>query len=163
MENGTFTERMASSAYRFFREMESNGGFFTDGFIIFYLMLIMLSFMIFITVRHQRRLRKAAWALGDDFYVTGIPNTVWKKYAHSFSEYQRLLHALADSGNFSPLNVRLFVLSFQGASSEGDVSQEDVSQSEIEIPKHDRIGTLGYQQTGHDQGYIHYSNFHKNE
>jgi len=59
-------------------------------------------------------LKLAARALGDHYYDTGIPNTAWKRYANSFSDYKRLLYALAKSGNFTEENVKRYVEHFKG-------------------------------------------------
>jgi hypothetical protein len=64
--------------------------------------------------RSQRNLEKAAFALGDTFYETGVPTTTWRRYARTFHDYERLLHALADSGDFSRENVIRYVYSFTG-------------------------------------------------
>lgn len=109
--------------------------------------------------KKEHNIRLAAIALGDNFYITGVPNTVWTKYAKSFSEYQRLLHALAESGDFSKQNVERFVTSFKtdkgqpvdsmGKREAGFVESATNTQQE-------RLGAWGYNQIGNDEGYTNY-------
>lgn len=86
----------------------------TDTLFTILFTISILSFIIVANILNSKRLKKAALALGDDFYVTGIPNSVWRKYARSFPEYRRLLRALAKSGDFSEENVHRFITSFTG-------------------------------------------------
>lgn len=116
-----------------------------------------------ISRKNNRRIRAAALALGDNFYETGVPNTVWKKYAKSFPEYQRLLYALARSGDFSEENVRLFVDSFSNNSKAAHFVDEDEDTPE-NLHRHkddESIGSWGYGQVGGDNGYWQSTQFNK--
>jgi len=111
-----------------------------DEFYFFLLIcgIVVMSIVLPVTriLISKNRLKKAALALGDDFYVTGIPNMVWKKYARSFTEYQRLLHALAQSGDLSNFNVHRFVSSFTG---ENVHEFENNSYTEVLSRQHSKI------------------------
>jgi len=104
-------------------------------------------------------IRLAAIALGDNFYITGVPNTAWTKYASSFSEYQRLLHALAESGDFSKQNVERFVTSFKtdkGQDADKAKKQDAVLDGFSANTQHTGPGAWGYNQIGNDEGYTNY-------
>ena len=69
-------------------------------FFFYSLLLFILAANIlagYVKWRDKRNIEKAAFALGDTFYETGVPNTVWKRYARTFHDYERLLHALAEN------------------------------------------------------------------
>lgn len=104
-------------------------------------------------------IRLAAIALGDNFYITGVPNTAWTKYASSFSEYQRLLHALAESGDFSKQNVERFVTSFKtdkGQDADKAKKQDAVLDGFSANTQYTGPGAWGYNQIGNDEGYTNY-------
>lgn len=109
--------------------------------------------------KKEHNIRLAAIALGDNFYITGVPNTAWTKYASSFSEYQRLLHALAESGDFSKQNVERFVTSFKtdkGQDADKTKKQDAVLDGFSADTQHTGPGAWGYNQIGNDEGYTNY-------
>ena len=121
--------------------------------------------------RSKRNIEKAAFALGDTFYETGVPNTVWKRYARSFHDYVRLLHALADSGDFSRENVVRYVYSFTGGRLlRADVPDDEPPTAKKERPKKtddwllDRgkndgeLGLWGQPSLGGDEGLTNFIN-----
>lgn len=76
--------------------------------------IMLIAFGVYQSRKYQKKVRAAAKALGDTYFETGVPTQTWKKYARSFPEYERLVHALAASGDFSHANVSMFVSSFTG-------------------------------------------------
>lgn len=121
----------------------SEGFVLVVGSISFVLFLAL--FVVLKSKSYRKQIESAALALGDNYYVTGIPNNVWKKYARSFPEYERLVHALARSGDTSPENVQRFVMSF----TDSHVSHKGHVQSHSNT----NVGVWGYGQIGNDQGY----------
>lgn len=120
--------------------------------------------------RSKRNIEKAAIALGDTFYETGVPNTAWKRYARTFHDYERLLHALADSGDLSRENVIRYVYSFTGGRLMGASVPDEPTPSkrkwaknpddrQLDRGKNDgELGLWGQPSLGGDEGLTNFIN-----